>query len=91
MVLRGADTMEVAARIADECARYRPNGIFIDGGGAVVVVDRCRQIDDTYCFICPTTRAGRRSPSLSAMTILTSAPCVVTRPQIIVPASGLRL
>jgi hypothetical protein len=32
--------MEVAARIADESARFRPAAIFIDG----VVVDRCRQI-----------------------------------------------
>ena len=43
--LRGADTMEVAARIADESARFRPAAIFIDGGGVGGgVVDRCRQI-----------------------------------------------
>jgi hypothetical protein len=43
--LRGADTMEVAARIADERARFQPGAIFIDGGGVGgVVVDRCRQI-----------------------------------------------
>jgi hypothetical protein len=43
--LRGADTMEVAARIADERARFQPGGIFIDGGGVGGgVVDRCRQI-----------------------------------------------
>ena len=43
--LRGADTMEVAARIADESARLRADAIFIDGGGVGGgVVDRCRQI-----------------------------------------------
>jgi hypothetical protein len=43
--LRGADTMELAARIADESARYRVDAIFVDGGGVSDgVVDRCRQI-----------------------------------------------
>jgi hypothetical protein len=42
--LRGADTMEVAARIADERARFQPGAIFIDGGGVGGgVVDRCRR------------------------------------------------
>jgi hypothetical protein len=43
--LRGADTMELAARIADESARHRVAAIFVDGGGVGEgVVDRCRQI-----------------------------------------------
>ena len=43
--LRGADTMELAARVADESRRYRVEAIFIDGGGVGGgVVDRCRQI-----------------------------------------------
>ena len=43
--LRGADTMELAARVADESCRYRVEAIFIDGGGVGGgVVDRCRQI-----------------------------------------------
>ena len=43
--LRGADTMAVAARIADEAARLKVDAIFIDGGGVGGgVVDRCRQI-----------------------------------------------
>ena len=31
--LRGADTMQLAARIADESARLKVDAIFIDGGG----------------------------------------------------------
>ena len=43
--LRGADTMELAARIADESTRHRVDAIFIAGGGVGGgVVDRCRQI-----------------------------------------------
>jgi hypothetical protein len=43
--LRGADTMELSARIADESSRHRVEAIFIDGGGVGgAVVDRCRQI-----------------------------------------------
>jgi hypothetical protein len=43
--LRGADTMQLAARIADESTRCRVDVIFIDGGGVGGgVVDRCRQI-----------------------------------------------
>jgi hypothetical protein len=43
--LRGADTMELAARIADEGSRFPVAAIFIDGGGVGGgVVDRCRQI-----------------------------------------------
>jgi hypothetical protein len=43
--LRGVDTMELAARVADESRRYRVDAIFIDGGGVGGgVVDRCRQI-----------------------------------------------
>ena len=43
--LRGVDTMQLAARIVDENARYRCAAIFIDGGGVGGgVVDRCRQL-----------------------------------------------
>jgi hypothetical protein len=43
--LRGVDTMELAARIADESNLHRIDAIFIDGGGVGGgVVDRCRQI-----------------------------------------------
>jgi hypothetical protein len=43
--LRGVDTMELAARVADESTRLRVSAIFIDGGGVGGgVVDRCRQI-----------------------------------------------
>jgi hypothetical protein len=43
--LRNVDTMALAARIADESARYKVDAIFVDGGGVGGgVVDRCRQI-----------------------------------------------
>lgn len=43
--LRGVDTMALAARIADESARWQVDQIFIDGGGVGGgVVDRCRQM-----------------------------------------------
>ena len=43
--LRGVDTMQLAARVVDENARYRCAAIFIDGGGVGGgVVDRCRQL-----------------------------------------------
>jgi hypothetical protein len=43
--LQGADTMELAARIADESAFHRTDAIFIDGRGVEGgVVDRCRQM-----------------------------------------------
>jgi hypothetical protein len=43
--MREVDTMQLAARIADEAARYRVDAIFIDGGGVGGgVVDRCRQL-----------------------------------------------
>jgi hypothetical protein len=43
--LRNIDTMALAARIADESARYKVDAIFVDGGGVGGgVVDRCRQI-----------------------------------------------
>jgi hypothetical protein len=43
--LRGCDTMALAARIADEAARWGVDQIFIDGGGVGGgVVDRCRQM-----------------------------------------------
>jgi hypothetical protein len=43
--LRGADTMQLSARIADESERLHVAEIFVDGGGVGGgVVDRCRQI-----------------------------------------------
>ena len=33
--LRGADTMELAARVADESTRRRVDAIFIDGGDVI--------------------------------------------------------
>ncbi|MBB2199932.1 terminase [Gluconacetobacter sp. 1c LMG 22058] len=43
--LRGVDTMQLAARVAQEAERYRADGVFIDGGGVGAgVVDRCRQL-----------------------------------------------
>lgn len=43
--LRGVDTMGVAARVADEAARYKADAVFIDGGGVGGgVIDRCRQL-----------------------------------------------
>jgi hypothetical protein len=45
VVLRGYDTMQVAARVAEEHLRLRADAIFIDGGGVGGgVVDRCRQL-----------------------------------------------
>ena len=43
--LRGAETMQVAARVADEAARCQADAVFIDGGGVGGgVVDRCIQL-----------------------------------------------
>lgn len=43
--LRGADTMQVAARIVDEQTRHRCDAIFVDGGGVGGgVVDRLRYL-----------------------------------------------
>lgn len=43
--LRGADTMAVAARVVELAQAYRPDAVFIDGGGVGGgVVDRCRQL-----------------------------------------------
>lgn len=43
--MMGADTMQVAARVAEENMKHRPDAIFIDGGGVGGgVVDRCRQL-----------------------------------------------
>lgn len=43
--LRGADTMQVAARIVEESQRLHADAIFLDGGGVGGgVVDRCRQL-----------------------------------------------
>ena len=45
IVLRGYDTMQLAARVAEEHLRFSPDAIFIDGGGVGGgVVDRCRQL-----------------------------------------------
>ena len=43
--LTGADTMTVAAKVAEIAQQYRPDAIFIDGGGpGGGVVDRLRQL-----------------------------------------------
>lgn len=43
--LRGVDTMQLAARVADEAQRYKADAVFVDGGGVGGgVVDRCRQL-----------------------------------------------
>lgn len=43
--LRGADTMLVAGRVAEEYQRYRADAVFVDGGGlGAGVVDRLRQM-----------------------------------------------
>ena len=43
--LRGADTMEVAARVASLYAEHRPDAVFVDGGGVGGgVVDRLRML-----------------------------------------------
>jgi hypothetical protein len=43
--LRGADTMQVAARVAELAERHAADMVFIDGGGVGAgVVDRCRQL-----------------------------------------------
>lgn len=43
--LRGVDTMQLAARVADEATRLRADAIFVDGGGVGGgVVDRLRQL-----------------------------------------------
>jgi len=43
--LRNADTMQVAARVAELAQRYAADMVFIDGGGVGAgVVDRCRQL-----------------------------------------------
>jgi hypothetical protein len=44
-VFRGLDTMQLAARVAEFAASYRPDGIFVDGGGVGGgVIDRLRQL-----------------------------------------------
>lgn len=48
--LRGASTMELAARVAALANELRPDGIFVDGGGVGGgVVDRLRQLN-VRCF-----------------------------------------
>lgn len=43
--MRGVDTMQLAARVADEARRYGADAVFVDGGGVGAgVVDRCRQL-----------------------------------------------
>jgi hypothetical protein len=43
--MRGADTMQIAAKVSELYHRHRPDTIFIDGGGpGGGVVDRCRQL-----------------------------------------------
>lgn len=46
VVLRGADTMQTAGRVAELARELLPDAIFIDGGGVGGgVVDRCRQLN----------------------------------------------
>lgn len=43
--LRGADTMQVASRVAAEAEALRVDAVFVDGGGVGAgVIDRCRQL-----------------------------------------------
>ena len=43
--LRGVDTMQLAARVAEERNRWRADAVFVDGGGVGAgVVDRLRQL-----------------------------------------------
>lgn len=45
ITLRGADTMQVAARVAEEYRLKRPDAVFVDEGGlGAGVVDRLRQL-----------------------------------------------
>jgi len=45
LILRGIDTMQVAARIVEIARKHRSDAVFIDGGGVGGgVVDRCRQL-----------------------------------------------
>jgi hypothetical protein len=45
LVYRGMDTMQLAARVAEQFSHYRADAVFIDGGGVGGgVVDRCRQL-----------------------------------------------
>lgn len=45
VIIRGADTMAVAARVMAEIDRIQPDGVFVDEGGVGGgVVDRCRQM-----------------------------------------------
>lgn len=45
ILLRKVDTMQLAARVADEAKKYGADAVFIDGGGVGGgVVDRCRQL-----------------------------------------------
>jgi hypothetical protein len=45
ILLRGLDTMTVASRVAEEYLKYRPDAVFVDGGGVGGgVLDRLRQI-----------------------------------------------
>jgi len=45
LVFRGLDTMQLAARVAEQHSYFRSDAIFIDGGGVGGgVVDRCRQL-----------------------------------------------
>lgn len=44
IVLKGADNMEVANRIADLIQRFDPDGVFIDAGGGAGIIDRLREM-----------------------------------------------
>jgi hypothetical protein len=44
IVLRGVDNMQLAARVAAEIDRWRPDAVFCDAGAGAGVIDRLRQL-----------------------------------------------
>jgi hypothetical protein len=44
VVLRGVDNMQLAARVAAEIDRWRPDAVFCDAGAGAGVIDRLRQL-----------------------------------------------
>jgi hypothetical protein len=45
LIFRSLDTMQLAARVAEQFSALHPDAIFVDGGGAGAgVIDRCRQL-----------------------------------------------
>jgi hypothetical protein len=47
LVLRGVDNMQLAARVANVIADWRPDAVFIDSGAGAGVIDRLRQLGFT--------------------------------------------